>query len=83
MKNTAREQAADSRYAQVSLSNIKRGDILCFDTDGDPDGVCDHTAIYLGNNQFIESSRNSNAVQINELTTYYRSRFLLARRPKL
>ena len=83
MKGTAKEQAADTRYAQISLSNIKRGDILCFDTDDEPDGVCDHTAIYLGDNQFIESSRNSNAVQINELTSYYRSRFLLARRPKL
>ena len=36
MKGTAASQAADGSYAKItSTSSLKKGDILCFDTDGD------------------------------------------------
>lgn len=79
MEGTAAEQAKDSRYARIALSDIRKGDILCFDTDGD--GVCDHTAIYLGDSTFIEASQSAGKVQTNKLDSWYRSHFMLARRP--
>ena len=78
MQGTAAAQAADGSYAKVT-SGLKAGDVLCFDTDGD--GTCDHTAIYLGNNSFIEASQNAGKVQTNTLTDWYKSHFLWARRP--
>ena len=81
MKGTAREQYADSRYKLItSISDIKKGDILCFDTDGDSEGICDHTAIYCGNNLFLESSQKAGKVQWNNLTDWYKDHFLGARR---
>ena len=52
VKGTAAAQAADSSLAKISsTSSLKKGDILCFDTD--EDGTCDHTALYLGSGSFI------------------------------
>ena len=80
MKGTSATQAADSRYQMItSLSSLKRGDILFFDTNGN--GSVDHSAIYMGNNKFIEASRNAGKVQTNTLTSWYKSHFMWARRP--
>ena len=80
MKSTAKEQALDNRYAKItSLSSLRAGDILCF--DGDKDGECDHTAIYLGNGKFAEASRNAGKVHENTFSPYYTEHFMWARRP--
>ena len=44
MAGTAAAQAAMSNKV-YGLSNVKKGDVLCFDTNCD--GACDHTAISL------------------------------------
>ena len=81
MKGTAADQANDDRYSKISsISSLKVGDVLCFDEDGD--GTCDHTAIYVGSNYFVEASRNAGKVQVNSLTSWYKSHFMWARRPK-
>ena len=80
VKGTAASQAADGSFAQInSISSLKKGDILCFDTD--EDGACDHTAIYLGGGSFVEASRNAGKVQTNSMTSWYKSHFMWARRP--
>ena len=80
VKGTAASQAADSSFAKISsTSSLKKGDILCFDTDGD--GTCDHTALYLGCGSFIEASQNAGKVQTNSLSSWYKSHLLWARRP--
>ena len=80
VKGTAAAQAADSSLAKISsTSSLKKGDILCFDTDGD--GTCDHTALYLGSGSFVEASQNAGKVQTNSLSSWYKSHFLWARRP--
>ena len=80
VKGTAASQAADSSFAKISsTSSLKKGDILCFDTDGD--GTCDHTALYLGSGSFIEASQNAGKVQTNSLSSWYKSHLLWARRP--
>lgn len=79
MQGTAVKQAADGRYAKITgLSNMKAGDILCFDTNDD--GVCDHTAIYLGDKKFIEASETAGKVQYNEVDSWYSERLMWARR---
>lgn len=77
-KDTAAEQAAMGN--KVSRDEIKKGDVLCFDTDSD--GTCDHTAIYMGGNKFIEASQGAGQVQINTLDDWYRGHMLHAIRPK-
>ena len=80
VKGTAAAQAADSSFAKISgTSSLKKGDILCFDTD--EDGACDHTALYLGSGSFIEASQNAGKVQTNSLSSWYKSHFMWARRP--
>ncbi len=81
MNGTAASQASDSRHEKVSdVSDIKKGDVLCFDTD--EDGVCDHTAIYLGSGKFIEASQNAGKVQTNSIDDWYEEHFMFARRPQ-
>ena len=80
VKGSAASQAADSSFAKISgTSSLKKGDILCFDTDGD--GTCDHTALYLGGGSFVEASQNAGKVQTNSLSSWYKSHLLWARRP--
>ena len=80
MKGTAATQGADDRYAKItSLSSLKVGDILCFDTTGN--GSVDHTAIYVGGSNFVEASQKAGKVQVNTLTSWYKSHFMWARRP--
>lgn len=78
MASTAAEQAAMSN--KVSKDNIQKGDVLCFDTDGN--GVCDHTAIYMGSSKFIEASQSAGKVQINTLDDWYQGCLMHAIRPK-
>ena len=80
VKGTAAAQAADGSFAKISsTSSLKKGDILCFDTD--EDGRCDHTAISLGGSSFIEASQNAGKVQTNSLSSWYKAHFMWARRP--
>ena len=77
---TSATQAADGRYQKItSISALKRGDMIFFDTSGD--GNVDHSAIYLGGDRFVEASRNAGKVQVNTMTSWYKSHFKWARRP--
>lgn len=62
-----------------NISDLKKGDILCFDSN--EDGVCDHTALYISGNSFIEASENAGKVQKNTLDSWYREHFMFGRRP--
>lgn len=80
MKGTAREQATDSRYSKISSSSsLKVGDVLCFDENSD--GVCDHTAIYIGSGYMVDASKNAGKVRATKIDSWYKSHFLCARRP--
>lgn len=71
---------------KVSLDSIKPGDILFFDlkdgVDGEAgSGVCDHCAIYLGNGEFIHSSRSwETGLFIMPLSGIYKTELLEVRR---
>lgn len=67
-----------------SMSDLKRGDIVCFNTISDSDLV-DHVGIYLGGGYFIHASSgtsNGKQVCISSLTSgYYNRVFSWGRRP--
>lgn len=81
MASTASAQAAMGNKI-YGLSNVKKGDVLCFDTDGN--GSCDHTAISLSGkgSSFIEASQGAGKVRTNGMDSYYKSCFMHAIRPE-
>lgn len=69
----------DFEYVQ-SISELKRGDIVCFDTVEDND-KSDHTGIYLGSGRFIHASSGAKLVVVSSLSSgYYNRTFYVGRR---
>ncbi len=78
---TAQNQGYNDNYPKItSYSDLRPGDLLCFNTDTDDNDLSDHTAIYIGNGYFIHASSTAGKVQINEFTDYYLEHFSWARR---
>ena len=77
---TAEIQGYNDSYAKIDYDNIRVGDILCFNTDTDDSDLSDHTAIYLGNGQFVHASSTAGKVQVNSFNSYYIEHFSWARR---
>ena len=68
----------------TSVSDLKRGDIVCFETITDSDSS-DHVGLYIGNGYFIHASSgdsNGHQVCVSQLNTGFYSRaFTWGRRP--
>lgn len=63
----------------VSRANIKPGDLVFYSFKGN--GVIDHVGIYIGNGQMIHSPKAGDNVKVTNVgTSYWRSRFVTARR---
>lgn len=58
---------------KVTKSQLKRGDIVCFNTISDSD-LSDHVGIYLGGNEFIHASSGSGKVVISSMASGYYDR---------
>lgn len=64
----------------TSISDLKRGDIVCFDTVEDDD-KSDHVGIYLGSGRFIHASSGAKLVVVSSLSSgYYNRTFYVGRR---
>jgi len=76
----SRDQAKVGQY--VSYSNLKKGDMVFFDTKKRKTGRVTHVGIYLGNNNFIHASSGAKKVVIYNFNSkpYYKKRFLWGRR---
>ena len=73
-------QGYDDSCAKIAYDNLKRGDMVCFDTVSDSD-ACDHTGIYLGNGYFIHASSAAKKVILSSLSSgYYKRTFSWGRR---
>ena len=73
-------QGYDERYQKISYENLKRGDLLCFDTVDDAD-LSDHVGIYLGSGYFIHASSVAKKVMLSSLSSgYYKRTFSWGRR---
>ncbi|MDH6136052.1 cell wall-associated NlpC family hydrolase [Kitasatospora sp. MAA4] len=62
---------ADEQYGAttpISSSDLQRGDLLYWSYDGSP-GQIHHTAIYLGDNQYVEAAHPGTNVRISHLNS--------------
>ena len=76
VKDSAYRQGYDNSMPKISsAAQLKRGDIVCFNTvsDGTND-LSDHTGIYLGNGYFIHASSSAKKVVTSTLSSGYYSR---------
>lgn len=63
----------DNNKKISSVSSLRRGDLVFFNTMSDGD-LCDHVGIYLGNNQFIHASSGAAKVVVSNLGSGYYNR---------
>jgi cell wall-associated NlpC family hydrolase len=76
----SRDQAKVGNY--VTYANLKKGDMVFFDTKKKRTGKVCHVGIYLGHNNFIHASSGAKKVVIYNFNKkpYYKKRFLWGRR---
>lgn len=80
LKGSSKGQGYDDSYEKIAYDDLKRGDLVCFDTVSDDD-LCDHVGIYLGGGYFLHSSSAAKKVILSSLTSgYYRRTFSWGRR---
>jgi len=75
LPRTSKQQYGVGTY--VSKSNLKAGDLIFFDTEGN--GVS-HLGIYIGNNQFIHASSSKGVIITSLSNTYWAPRYYGAKR---
>lgn len=65
---------------RIAYEDLKRGDIVCFNTIGDSD-LSDHVGLYLGDGKFIHAPHTGCDVIIADMSTgYYQKNFSWGRR---
>ena len=76
----SREQAKVGKL--ISYEELKKGDMVFFDTNRKQTGKVNHVGIYLEDNQFIHASSGNKRVVITnfEKKIFYKKRFLWGRR---
>ena len=84
MKDSSYTQGYDTRYAQIAYDDLKRGDLVCFNTIETDTDVSDHVGIYLGDGYFIHGSSAAKKVIVSQMVTsstdYYKRNFSWGRR---
>lgn len=74
LERTAYNQGYDDSYAKIEgWQNLKRGDVVFFNTISDSD-LSDHAGIYIGEGYFIHASSGAHKVVVSNLTTGYYGR---------
>ena len=77
---TSIKQSKHGKY--VKRSELKKGDLIFFDTSKKRKGYVNHVGIYLGNNKFIHASSAKRKIVISSLNKkFYSQRYKGARRP--
>ena len=76
---TSINQSKHGKY--VKRSDLKKGDLIFFDTSKRRKGYVNHVGIYLGNNKFIHASSAKKKVVVSSLSKFYGKRYKGARRP--
>ncbi|RED63179.1 C40 family peptidase [Cohnella lupini] len=65
----------------VSKSNLRKGDLVFFDTIGTNNKVINHVGIYMGSGQFIHDTPSVNGIAITSLSSgFYSTHYVSARR---
>lgn len=76
---TSINQSKHGKY--VKRKDLKKGDLIFFDTSKRRKGYVNHVGIYLGNNKFIHASSAKRRVVVSSLSKFYGKRYKGARRP--
>ena len=76
---TSINQSKHGKY--VKRKDLKKGDLIFFDTSKRRKGYVNHVGIYLGNNKFIHASSAKKKVVVSSLSKFYGQRYKGARRP--
>lgn len=77
-----RTSIMQSKYGKyVKRKDLKKGDLIFFDTSHKHKGYVNHVGIYLGNNKFIHASSAKKKVVVSSLSKFYAQRYKCARRP--
>jgi len=77
-----RTSIMQSKYGKyVKRKDLKKGDLIFFDTSKRHKGYVNHVGIYLGNNKFIHASSAKKKVVVSSLSRFYAQRYRGARRP--
>ncbi len=72
---SAYRQGYDDSLPKITkAAELKRGDIVCFNTNENDKDESDHTGIYLGNGKFIHASSSAKKVVESTLASGYYSR---------
>lgn len=80
--NIPRTSINQSKFGKfISRRNLKKGDLIFFDTSKHRKGYVNHVGIYLGNGKFIHASSAKKKVTISNLSKFYAQRYVGARRP--
>ncbi|MDQ8736611.1 SH3 domain-containing C40 family peptidase [Paenibacillus sp. LHD-38] len=74
-------QAQKSQGSAVSKSNLRKGDLVFFDTIGSNNRVINHVGIYMGSGKFIHNTPSVDGIAINSLSSgWWSSHYVSARR---
>ena len=75
LKRSAYEQGYDAKYEKITdVKQLKRGDIVCFNTVDSDQDLSDHTSLYLGGGLFVHASSGKMEVTVSTLSEGYYSR---------
>ena len=84
MKDSSKNQGYDERYDKVGYGDLKRGDLVCFNTISTDDDESDHVGIYIGDGYFIHASSAGGKVMVSQMVSgssdYYKRNFSWGRR---
>ena len=79
-KKVPRSTRQQKRYSSnISLKNIKKGDLLFFNQQGKNSS---HVGIYLGNQRFVHAPSSGKKVRISEFSAYWQKHLASSRRIK-
>lgn len=79
---SAELQGYNEKLAMIkSADELRKGDIVCFNTDETDDDLTDHVGIYLGNGKFVHASSAKGKVIVSSMDSgYYKRVFSWGRR---
>lgn len=84
LKDSSKSQGYDDRYEKIAYDDLKRGDLVCFNTISTDDDESDHVGIYLGDGYFIHGSSAGKKVMVSQMVSsssdYYKRNFSWGRR---
>lgn len=77
LSGSSKDQGYDTKHTRIkSISSLKRGDVVVFNTNATDSDLSDHTGIYLGGGKFIHASSSAGKVIVSTLSSgYYKRNF--------